>query len=310
MQRLMNHKLLLLALCAVALALLLPGSLGTVDRALAADSSKAGSLRNNDNIARIQQLPGWPQDSFSFVVIGDNRDGDATFARLVEQINALAARQDGTQPLFVLHSGDSVAHGTNAEWDDFAKLRAKLKLPIVFVRGNHELRAAAGAENFSRRVGETDWSFDFRGCRFVGIDNSAGKFPQASRDFLRLYLGLNAKGQTTEFTPEHTFVMFHMPLAIGRWKAHCMFEDKDGAGGGEVLEMLKAGQVDAMYLGHIHLYDTMEIEGIPFYISGGGGAPLYGKYGFGTVEHGFMLVHASRDGIRQDWIALEDAPAA
>jgi hypothetical protein len=79
--------------------------------------------------------------TFRFAIIGDRGGGanpQGTFERAMEQLNWL-------QPGFVMSVGDCVEGYTskskvmNAQWDEFDTIVAKLRMPLFFVRGNHEI---------------------------------------------------------------------------------------------------------------------------------------------------------------------------
>lgn len=264
----------------------------------AAPVSIPESLGNQANIAEIQSLPKPAGDEFSFVVIGDSRSGDAVFTSLLSQINAYAASHSGAgRPLFVLHTGDIVPSGKSAEWANFSDMRSALTLPMVFVRGNHELKSGAGAADYANYIGANQWSFDFGGCRFVGLDNAAGSFGTDAAAYLSSTLDAGPAWQ-------HAFVLFHEPPPVGRWQAHSMHDDAHGGNSAGVLAAIGDRHVSAVFLGHIHLYDEMDIGGVPYIISAGGGAPLYGYLGFGKAEHGFVVVHVAQSGVTWDWVPL------
>jgi 3',5'-cyclic AMP phosphodiesterase CpdA len=253
-------------------------------------------LSNSANIAAISALDAPANGSFSFIVIGDNRGGDKVFLRLIAQVNEYVAQHQGAErPLFALHTGDAVPSGKRVEWEHYARMRAALDIPMVQVRGNHEIKTAEGPKNYVGLVGPLNWVFDFSGCRFIGLDNATMRFSEASVEFLRRQLGAGQAG--------HVFVAFHEPPNTGRWAVHSMVSDGAGGRGGEVLAALKQGGVSAAFLGHIHLYDELELGGVQYIISGGGGAPLYTKYGFGKPEYGFLAVHVAPKQVSWDWVA-------
>jgi hypothetical protein len=99
-----------------------------------------------------------------------------------------------------------------------------------------------------------------------------------------------------------SFIVMHGPPYEGRWQVHAMHPDLEGGRGGELIRAASEAKVTAAFCGHIHLHDEMELGGVPYIISGGAGAPLYGKYGFGDVEHGFVVVRVSREGVTWKWI--------
>jgi 3',5'-cyclic AMP phosphodiesterase CpdA len=274
------------------------------------DMAQYAVLRNGINIAAIRALRPLPGGSFSFIVLGDNRDGDNVYLDLLAQINSYADLHIGAdKPLFVLHTGDSVAHGTTAEWRAYAELRKTCRLPMVHVRGNHETRAAGGGSNFQRFVGNTMWTFDFGGCRFIGLDNSRGTLSTRGIEVLRKYLGLTSvSGHAALVSPaRRSFLVMHEPPFEGRWQVHAMRSDANGGRGGEMLRAAQEAKVAAAFCGHIHMHDEMTVGGVPFVISGGAGAPLYGDYGFGEAEHGFLVVHVTPGGVSWEWV--ERSPA-
>jgi hypothetical protein len=265
--------------------------------ASASSAPQLALLSNKANIAAIQALKPPAPGGFSFIVIGDNRSGDKVFTRLVAQMNTYVKQHKGAQqPLFALHTGDIVPSGKRGEWEHYAKLRAALNIPLVHVRGNHELATAEGPKNYTDLVGSLNWAFDFGGCRFIGLDNATQRFSQTGVELLKQQLGAGK--------PAHVFVAFHDPPNVGRWAVHSMDSDSAGGRGGEVLAALTQGHVSAVFLGHIHLFDEMKLDGVPYIISGGGGAPLQSKYGFGRAEHGFVIVHVTPQTVSWDWAPL------
>jgi hypothetical protein len=171
---------------------------------------------------------------------------------------------------------------------------------MVYVRGNHEVIAADGEANYREFVGSEDWSFDFAGCRFIGLDNARRVFEQQTLDFL-------SQSLQSRQGLRHTFVMFHVPPAVGRWAVHAMRTDEKGGRGSEAIQLIEKSDVDAVFLGHIHLFDEMRIGSIPYFISGGAGSPLYTKYKFGRPEYGLLLVHVSSKTVSYTWVPLDGA---
>jgi 3',5'-cyclic AMP phosphodiesterase CpdA len=246
-----------------------------------ATPAQLGLLRNTANIAAVQ----------------DSRSGDAKFQEVIAAINAYTMARSGQEkPLFVVHTGDIVPTGMLMEWHRYARLREKLLLPLVHVRGNHEVIFGTGPQNFVDLVGSPNWTFDFAGCRFIGLDDSLDHFTPEAIALLRDSLALRPA--------QHTFLFYHEPPAVGRWTVHSVKPDDQGGRGDEVIAAATAAGVDAVFLGHIHLYDEMEIGGVSYIISGGAGSPLHEQYGFGRVEHGFVVVTVQRDGVAWTWVPL------
>jgi predicted phosphodiesterase len=245
-----------------------------------ANIAAAAPLNNADAIRQALADPDGTDGEFSFIVIGDTRHGDAVHTGLLEQ--ALAY-----DPVFVINTGDMVNNGTLDEWEHYRGLIADYPVPIIHVAGNHDI--GKGRDNYRKLIGEFNWSFDYADCRFIGLDNSGGTFAQYDLDFASEALN----------TTRLTFVAFHKPPAVGRWKVHSMAA---GKGGEEMLELIADANVCEVYLGHIHLYDEMQIGAVNYIISGGGGAGLYGHYDFGKAEYGFMVVHVKDGQCTSEWV--------
>ena len=84
-----------------------------------------------------------------------------------------------------------------------------------------------------------------------------------------------------------------------------MAEDQKAGRGSEVMDLIKKVKVPLVFLGHIHLYDEMDINGTQYIITAGGGAKLYSKYNFGKPEYGFLLVQVRPQGITHRWVTLD-----
>jgi len=225
-------------------------------------------------------------EGFDFIVLGDNRGNERIFKRLLDQAKAF-------RPLFLIHTGDLVTNGQAFEYEDYQKWIADFSIPILHIPGNHDVRHDPAS--YRRFVGENNWSFDLGRWRIIGLDNGEGKFRNETVEFARERL-----------TKEKVcLVAFHKPPAVGRWKVHAMLNDQKGGRGGEVMQLIETAAGPMVFLGHIHLYDAMVIDGVQYVISGGGGAPLHENYGFGKAEYGFVWVQVRPEGISHRWVPLQ-----
>ena len=220
------------------------------------------------------------------MVIGDNRDGAEVYNRLLNRAKAY-------NPLFILNTGDFVREGQAFEYENYIKQIASVDIPILHLPGNHDVRY--GSETYRKYVGDLNWVFDLGDFRIIGLDNATGKFTEETVAFAR-------KNLTSQ---KICLVAFHIPPAIGRWTVHAMIDDQKGGLGGEVMNLIKEAKVPMVLMGHIHLYDEMDMDGTKYIISAGGGAKLYGKYNFGKPEFGFVLVRVRPAGITHQWVPLE-----
>src|SRR3989304_3664593 len=71
--------------------------------------SDAGSIREvSKSVDRVKSIG----SSFQFAVIGDSRDGNAVYARLLKQILE-------RKPQFIIHLGDMIPKPGEKEWQEF-----------------------------------------------------------------------------------------------------------------------------------------------------------------------------------------------
>lgn len=207
-----------------------------------------------------KSLQATPND-FTFVVLGDSRDGDAVF----KQILRLAKSYD---PLFILHGGDYSESGGEAETARFLSLvnQAVPGIPLFVVMGNHENPIV-----FARQIGPSNFTLESKrlGLTLVAVDNSVSVLKPAELDYLQSRLSQAARG---------AFVAMHVPSKTERWNWHIFTE-----GAVDLKKILAKYQVQGVFFSHVHAFDRMEIGGVPAFITGGAGGPLISfltNYGF------------------------------
>lgn len=246
----------------------------------------ATPLSLDQNIKTVLAHQAETRAGFDFVVTGDSHDSPEIYKRLLSRAKAF-------NPLFILNTGDIVGFGLASEYENYKEQIASCDIPILHVSGNHDIRFGSGT--FHKYVGESDWYFDLGGFRIIGLNNAKGKFSTETVEFAR-------KTLTSE---KICLVAFHMPPAIGQWTVHSMTGNEEKGHWARMRDLIEEAKVPMVFLGHIHLYDEMDIAGTKYVISAGGGAKLYAKSGFGKSEHGFLLVHVTPEGITHQWVPLD-----
>ena len=214
-----------------------------------------------------------PGESFSFVILGDTRSNHDTHAEVVR-----AVRAEGVD--FFINTGDLVSDGANEnDWDYFfdAEKELLLETPFYPVVGNHD-EDGGKIDIYSRLFAvpaesgdERYYSFTYGNARFIILDNQSTWLGRPEDETAQgLWLASELEAVAADPLIEHTFVL-----------AHCnMYSAKEGRDGDEGLrhwreEMLDAG-VDWVFSGHDHHYIRgVADNGLPFTVTGGGGAPLY-----------------------------------
>lgn len=219
-----------------------------------------------------------PSDSttpFRFLVFGDNRTDDAAHAAVVRAMASSNAD-------FLVHTGDFVNTGASqAEWQTFFDIEA----PIMRDRclfscvGNHELIEGAGIQ-YVRYFGPADdpapaaltpeslnGTFRWANTRFFLVNGMVSYATgQASRAWLEKVLG---ESDDEKGIVWRVLVTHHGPWSSGPHGDNARFLD---AG---IPELMKKHKVDLVIAGHDHIYERGFADGIGYFVSGGGGAPVY-----------------------------------
>lgn len=193
---------------------------------------------------------------FTFAVCGDSRDNPSVYRRLLEAVMA-----DGSE--FLIHLGDLVNVGTEAEWQNFQDTMAGFTLPFYPVAGNHD-GLQGKLDGFLQYSGApaAHYSFDRGAVHFSLADSHNGGISASELAWLREDLG-----RTTQ--PVKMVFLHHPPF------------DPDGTdhimayGNEKFMELMVEQGVDYVFAGHIHAYAQQERDGVVYLITGGAGAPLY-----------------------------------
>jgi 3',5'-cyclic AMP phosphodiesterase CpdA len=229
--------------------------------AVLGDSGLPARDWNSRNLARLQALKG---DTLTFAVLGDNRNNPAVFEALLKQM----ARDPGLE--FAIHLGDMVPSGELKNYQDFFhSLQNYLKLPLLAVIGNHELSQDPDGRLYREIFGPRDFAFRLGGSYFIVLDD-AGKASPGEKQVQWLEAELK-KAQTCRTR----LVFLHVPLFDPRIgdQPHALPPQT----GRRLAALFREYQVTHIFAGHIHGYFDGRWDGLPFTISAGAGAPLYGS---------------------------------
>jgi len=218
-----------------------------------------------------------PPAPFTFAVIGDTRPGrpvipgdkasvSADYLKNIAGINRVA-------PDFTVLVGDMV-RGYNTgqgdllklQWDEFDKAVARYDSPLYMVMGNHDVWDAYSMNTYRERYGVPYYSFDHKGSHFIAL---CSEIPGQVNRIVGEQLKWLKKDLEKAKDAKHKFVFLHKPLWV---------EGTDYSGRGEwmrnVQPLLGKYRVDAVFAGHEHYYEPFDVQGIPCFITGGGGAEL------------------------------------
>ena len=208
---------------------------------------------------------------FSFSVFGDSRSNASAHRRVVERIRREV-------PDFLLGTGDMVNEGaSDFDWQQFFDIERDILAENVLYPslGNHDRQGRGRtADNFRRYFSlpenspnpERYYAFTYGNSRFLILDSNSYSFALTDQT-----AWIEQQLQAARLDPiiEHVFVsMHHPPFSIS---LH--------GGQSELREawtpLFEKYQVAAVFSGHDHVYSRAERDGVRYFVSGGGGAPLY-----------------------------------
>lgn len=241
---------------------------------------------NQENQKKIDSINAEP---LKFAVLGDNRDNPAEFGRVLKKVD-----RDPSLP-FAIHLGDMVHKAELDQYDTFFNVvRQNFHKPLIAVIGNHELYGEHGIELYHEIFGPDYFSFQVNKNYFIVInDNSKESLGQEQLRWLEAELQKSQAARTR-------LVFLHVPLYDPRAtdKPHSL-PPKEAA---KLLALFKKYKVTYVFAAHIHDYYTGNWEGLPFTITGGAGAPLYGA----DPKHAFY--HYLKVTIRDGQVQVQVRP--
>ena len=210
---------------------------------------------------------------FSFTVLGDTRNGIASHRRVVE-------RMAQEVPDFILGTGDMVDDGSRQDqWQEFFDvenplLRNNVYFPAV---GNHDRQGRGRTADTYRAYfsvpengNETEryYAFTYATSRFLILDSNIYSFALTDQTAW-IERELIAARQDPDI--RHIFVvMHHPPFSISLHGGAKDLRDR-------WTPLFEQYQVSAVFSGHDHVYTRAERNGVRYFVTGGGGAPLYPK---------------------------------
>ena len=237
----------------------------------------------NEALAQLDG-DGFTGDRFTFCVLGDTRHWipivmPEAFINNITQMNLL-------DPSFIIDVGDLIlgyidsAALTHAEWDSFLATIAASRVPFIPIVGNHDVWNRQSQTIFKERVGPVVFSFDYGNSHFICLNTEepghTGNIGPAQLRWLKEDLAAHADAV-------NLFVFLHEPIWAydSNWLT-------------EVHPLLKKYPVKAVFAGHEHIYRKDIVDGIPCFITGGGGAELGGTPETGGFYH-FLHVSVKGD---------------
>lgn len=215
---------------------------------------------NRKQLERITVPPG---DHLTFAVFGDNRSNPAVFEQVLKHLD-----RDPTLA-FAINVGDLVETGTVENFRIFLdQVRQNLRLPLLTVPGNHDLEKDHGPRLYRQIFGPDCYAFPIEENYFI-IINDTGKAGMSEAQWH--WLEMELKNSRTYKT---RLIFLHIPLfdPRGGEHHHALSEDL----GRKLADLFHRYHVTQVFAGHLHSYFSGDWHGVPYTITAGAGAPLYG----------------------------------
>ena len=248
-------------LLAVRLGLIILLLLAWTGAGLADDSA---ALPAKDwNPRQVERLQAPAGDKLTFAVLGDNRSNPEVFGRVLRQLNR------DPSLVFAIAVGDMVERGTLEQFVDFFKqIQPYGRLPFLTAVGNHDLGKNQDLTLYRQIFGPDYYAFPLQDNYFIVVNDAAPDgVGEVQWDWLEKELKQSQSYKTR-------LVFLHTPLFDPRGgdKHHCLPE----AAGRRLAALLRQYRVSHIFAGHIHSYFSGDWDGVPYTITAGAGAPLYG----------------------------------
>lgn len=205
---------------------------------------------------------------FSFIVTSDTASGlfcyEAATLKLARFMNR-EDRFDKCEIDFVINIGDATFRGTPFQYENYAKMREKIKFPVITAMGNHDDdldNGAKGLELFKKYCGEKDLSFADRNAYFIILDDIDGKF--SDKQFA--YFEEELKKASAY---DHTFVFMHKPPFNPAQESWYRIETCPWSY--KFMKLCEKYKVDMVFSGHEYVQTEADFGGVKYVTACGGG---------------------------------------
>ena len=207
----------------------------------------------------------------TFVAYGDTREYAEAHRRVMERIR-------NEVPDFLLGTGDMVDEGSKEEqWQTFFDiegplLRDNVLYPAV---GNHDRQGRGRtADNYRGWFAvpenspdpERYYAYTYGNARYLVLDSNMYSFALTDQT---AWLEKELAAARDDRRVHHLFVvMHHPPYSISLHGGQRDLRER-------WTPLFEKYGVDAVFSGHDHVYERAEKSGVHYFVTGGGGAPLY-----------------------------------
>ena len=224
----------------------------------------------------------------NFYVFGDSQGYQGGISQIVASANE-------NNPDFIFHCGDLTPFGQENQYLDTTDAFSDLdeEIPLYATPGNHDIRDGGG-DRYLQYFGPATYSFDIGSAHITVFNTSSSTVTESEFEWLETDLS----GANTTYK----FVFSHIPPYDPRpGENHTMATSINS----RLIEIFQTYEVDVVFSGHIHMFDTSEINDVDYVITFGAGAGLYAEPDEGGIYH-YVNVTVTTSGITIEPVLLND----
>jgi len=223
--------------------------------------------------------------TLNFYVFGDSQG----YQSGVEEIVATANQY---MPQFIFHCGDLTSFGQENQYQDIKAVLDQSQVPVYTTIGNHDLKEGGGAL-YAQYFGSSTYSFDYGPAHLTVFNTSSGDVTEHELAWLEQDL--------SDSDSEYKFVFTHIPPfdPVSELN-HSLLNSTTST---RLITLFEELNVDAVFTGHIHLFNDSIVNGVRYIITGGAGASLYADEDHGGIYH-FVNVTINESGLSIEPVLL------
>ena len=195
------------------------------------------------------------------LIYGDTRSNPTMHQKIVKTMMK-------HNPIAVFNTGDLVFSAkSNSDWQEFIDATADLRknVPYYPIVGNHEKNTEEFDKIFKTTENKEWYSVNISNIQYIVINSN-----QDIRKDSEQYKWLEEQLTAAQKSASYTIVLFHHPpFSSGTHKKDPKNARKT------IVPLFEKYGVDAVFSGHVHMYERILNNGIYYFVTGGGGAPLH-----------------------------------
>ncbi|MDE0686451.1 MAG: metallophosphoesterase [Candidatus Poribacteria bacterium] len=232
------------------------------------------------NVPGIERPFPRDQEKFTFAIIGDKTGGGEKnwyiFDRAMDEVSHL-------RPDFAIMVGDLIQGYTSdvevveVEWKKFLEHANRIRIPLFFLPGNHDISNKVMYDYWKANVGKTYYSFNYKGCHFMLLNTEEGwrsgetTFGLEQMEWIQMDIAAHRE-------TKHIFIFMHRPVWYYTGEEYAQWE---------MIESWLEGLPVTVFAGHFHGLAYEMRHNRPYFVlsATGGGLTPSEVLEYGSFHH-------------------------